>query len=137
MRASMGEFTQGIKDILFTQGRHKASRRDPKKKVNSSLIPYGWYFQDDFILGNLKFVPKGETVKVFGMAIPDPLITEAIQQSSYYPKYLEMVAKCKEKPTRKCRRTATKRAPPKKPQQLLPVNHPSLVLLPTRILPKR
>ncbi|GJZ34694.1 ribonuclease H-like domain-containing protein [Tanacetum coccineum] len=26
------------------------------------------------------------------MAIPDPLITEAIQQSSYYPKYLEMVA---------------------------------------------
>ncbi|GJS52572.1 hypothetical protein Tco_0625934 [Tanacetum coccineum] len=31
-------------------------------------------------------------VEVFGMAIPDPLITEAIQQSSYYPKYLEMVA---------------------------------------------
>ncbi|GJR90103.1 hypothetical protein Tco_0214114 [Tanacetum coccineum] len=39
--------------------------------------------------GNLKFVPKGESVEVFGMAIPDPLITEAIQQSSYYPKYLE------------------------------------------------
>ncbi|GKC21717.1 hypothetical protein Tco_1023867, partial [Tanacetum coccineum] len=47
---------------------------------------------DDFLLGNLKFVPKGETVEVFGMAIPDPLITEAIQQSSYYPKYLEMPA---------------------------------------------
>ncbi|GJZ98277.1 hypothetical protein Tco_0670730, partial [Tanacetum coccineum] len=42
-------------------------------------------------LGNLKFVPKGESVEVFGMAIPDPLITEAIQQSSYYPKYLKMV----------------------------------------------
>ncbi|GKE09055.1 hypothetical protein Tco_1412606 [Tanacetum coccineum] len=41
---------------------------------------------DDFILGNLKFVPKGETVEVFGMAIPDPLVTDAIQQSSYYPK---------------------------------------------------
>ncbi|GJX42380.1 hypothetical protein Tco_0257370 [Tanacetum coccineum] len=27
------------------------------------------------------------------MAIPDPLITEAIQQSSYYPKYLEMVVR--------------------------------------------
>ncbi|GKE01013.1 hypothetical protein Tco_1388996 [Tanacetum coccineum] len=26
------------------------------------------------------------------MAIPDPLITEAIQQSSYYPNYLKMVA---------------------------------------------
>ncbi|GJV55992.1 integrase, catalytic region, zinc finger, CCHC-type containing protein [Tanacetum coccineum] len=48
---------------------------------------------DDFILGNLKFVPKGESVEVFGMAIPDPLITEAIQQSSYYPQgYLEKVA---------------------------------------------
>ncbi|GKC60511.1 hypothetical protein Tco_1088109, partial [Tanacetum coccineum] len=34
---------------------------------------------------NLKFVPKGEIVEVFGMEIPDPLITEAIQQSSYYP----------------------------------------------------
>ncbi|GJW77436.1 hypothetical protein Tco_0139118 [Tanacetum coccineum] len=40
----------------------------------------------------LKFVPKGESVEVFGMAIPDPLIIEAIQQSSYYPKYLKMVA---------------------------------------------
>ncbi|GJU38288.1 hypothetical protein Tco_1191245 [Tanacetum coccineum] len=27
---------------------------------------------DDFILGNLKFVPKGESVEMFGMAIPDP-----------------------------------------------------------------
>ncbi|GJZ14835.1 hypothetical protein Tco_0550512 [Tanacetum coccineum] len=27
---------------------------------------------DDFILGNLKFVPKGESVEVFGMAIPAP-----------------------------------------------------------------
>ncbi|GJU80855.1 hypothetical protein Tco_1283220 [Tanacetum coccineum] len=47
---------------------------------------------NDYVLGNLKFVPKGETVEVFGMAIPDPLITEAIQQSSYYPNYLKMVA---------------------------------------------
>ncbi|GJS26426.1 hypothetical protein Tco_0487046 [Tanacetum coccineum] len=37
---------------------------------------------DDYVLGNLKFVPKGESVEVFGMAIPDPLITEAIRQSS-------------------------------------------------------
>ncbi|GJZ12307.1 hypothetical protein Tco_0547537 [Tanacetum coccineum] len=34
---------------------------------------------DDYVLGNLKFVPKGESVEVFGMAIPDPLITEAIK----------------------------------------------------------
>ncbi|GKA87601.1 hypothetical protein Tco_0809365, partial [Tanacetum coccineum] len=38
------------------------------------------------------FVPKGESLEVFGMAIPDPLITEAIQQSSYYSIYLKMVA---------------------------------------------
>ncbi|GJR23044.1 retrovirus-related pol polyprotein from transposon TNT 1-94 [Tanacetum coccineum] len=90
--------------------------KDPKKKVTPLLIPYGRFSKviiyylasnnnihrrpdsavhhtgDDFILGNLKFVPKGETVEVFGMVIPDPLIIEAIQQSSYYPKYLEMVA---------------------------------------------
>ncbi|GJQ91255.1 hypothetical protein Tco_0002394 [Tanacetum coccineum] len=29
---------------------------------------------------------------MFGMAIPDPLITEAIQRSSYYPMYMKMVA---------------------------------------------
>ncbi|GJS18862.1 hypothetical protein Tco_0413334 [Tanacetum coccineum] len=49
--------------------------------------------RDDFLLGNLKFISKGETDEVFGMAIPKQLITQAIQQSSYYPKYLEMVAK--------------------------------------------
>ncbi|GJR70339.1 hypothetical protein Tco_0016404 [Tanacetum coccineum] len=70
---------------------------------------------DDFLLGNLKFVPKGETVEVFGMAIPDPLITEAIQQSSYYPKYLEMVAKNTKKTLQESARmpTDTKRAPQK------------------------
>ncbi|GJT85870.1 hypothetical protein Tco_1067587 [Tanacetum coccineum] len=48
---------------------------------------------DDFLLGNLKFISKGETSEVFGMAIHKQLITQAIQQYSYYPKYLEMVAK--------------------------------------------
>ncbi|GJX97559.1 hypothetical protein Tco_0353357 [Tanacetum coccineum] len=72
---------------------------------------------DDFILGNLKFVPKGETVEVFGMAIPDPLITESIQQSSYYPKYLEMVTENTKKTPQESasEQPATKRAPPKKP----------------------
>ncbi|GKE39671.1 hypothetical protein Tco_1463076, partial [Tanacetum coccineum] len=110
------EFTQGIQTFFSHKASHKASLKDPKKKVTPLLIPYGRFSKviiyylasnnnihrrpdsavhhtgDDFILGNLKFVPKGESVEVFGMAIPDPLITEAIQQSSYYPKYLEMVA---------------------------------------------
>ncbi|GKB03444.1 hypothetical protein Tco_0831587 [Tanacetum coccineum] len=39
---------------------------------------------DDFPLGNLKLVPKGEKDEVFGMPILKHLITEAIQQSPYY-----------------------------------------------------
>ncbi|GJT57923.1 hypothetical protein Tco_0992977 [Tanacetum coccineum] len=77
------EFTQGIQTFFSHKASHKASLKNPKKKVTPLLIPYGRFS---------KFVPKGESVEVFGMAIPDPLITEAIQQSSYYPKYLEMVA---------------------------------------------
>ncbi|GJS61821.1 hypothetical protein Tco_0656605, partial [Tanacetum coccineum] len=75
-------------DIFLT---HKQSYQHPSK-VTLILMFILLRNGDDFILGNLKFVPKGESVEVFGMAIPDPLITEAIQQSSYYPKYLEMVA---------------------------------------------
>ncbi|GJS49814.1 hypothetical protein Tco_0599935 [Tanacetum coccineum] len=135
------EFTQGIQTFFSHKASHKASLKDPKKKVTPLLIPYRrfskviiYYFAsnnnihrrpdsvvhhtgDDFILGNLKFVPKGETVKVFGMAIPDPLITEVIQQSSYYPKYLEMVAKNTKKTPQESANVqpATKRALPKKP----------------------
>ncbi|GJT31431.1 hypothetical protein Tco_0911706 [Tanacetum coccineum] len=111
------EFTQGIQTFFSHKASHKASLKDPKKKAVPLLIPYGRFTKmiiyyvgstsnvhrrpesprhlpgDDFLLGNLKFIPKGETDEVFGMAIPKPLITEAIQQSSYYPKYLEMVAK--------------------------------------------
>ncbi|GKG14686.1 hypothetical protein Tco_0354286, partial [Tanacetum coccineum] len=65
-----------------------ASNNNIHRRPNSVVHHTG----DDYILGNLKFVPKGESVEVFGMVIPDPLITEAIQQSSYYPKYQKMVA---------------------------------------------
>ncbi|GKC07493.1 hypothetical protein Tco_0999103, partial [Tanacetum coccineum] len=74
---------------------------------------------DDFMLGNLKFIPKGKTGEVFGMAVPRHLITETIQQSSYYPKYLEMVAKnTKKTPQESASKQSehgTKRAPPKNP----------------------
>ncbi|GJY80435.1 hypothetical protein Tco_0493186 [Tanacetum coccineum] len=75
-------------DIFLTQSKPQSQSEEPKEESNSSPHSLWTVFQ-----GNLKFVPKGESVEVFGMAIPDPLITEAIQQSSYYPKYLEMVAK--------------------------------------------
>ncbi|GJU61392.1 hypothetical protein Tco_1243227 [Tanacetum coccineum] len=79
--------------------------------------------RDDFLLGNLKFISKGETNEVFGMTIPKQLITQAIQQSSYYPKYLEMVAKNTKKTPQESasEQPATKRAPPKKPTTTTPV----------------
>ncbi|GJT31916.1 hypothetical protein Tco_0922335 [Tanacetum coccineum] len=109
------EFTQGIQTFTHTKQATKLYDRT-KRRSDPLLIPYGRFSKviiyylasnnnihrrpdsavhhtgDDYVLGNLKFVPKGESVEVFGMAIPIPLITEAIQQSSYYPKYLKMVA---------------------------------------------
>ncbi|GJW44340.1 copia protein [Tanacetum coccineum] len=95
--------------------------------------------RDDFILGNLKFVPKGESVEVFGMAIPDPLITEAIQQSSYYPKYLEMVAENTKKTPQESAsvQPATKRATPKKPPTTTPVKQSKPAPAPTKKPSKR
>nr|GEU44559.1 E-beta-farnesene synthase [Tanacetum cinerariifolium] len=79
---------------------------------------------DDFLLGNLKFVPKGENDEVFGQPIPQELITEAIQKSPYYQQYLEMAAR---KPTAKeggKKKTASKADKPKKP---IPAKQPTLV----------
>ncbi|GJU47349.1 hypothetical protein Tco_1204615 [Tanacetum coccineum] len=49
--------------------------------------------KEDLRLGNLKFVPKGEEDKVFGMPIPNELISNNIRNAPYYNAYLEMVAK--------------------------------------------
>ncbi|GJR88030.1 hypothetical protein Tco_0212041 [Tanacetum coccineum] len=142
------EFTQGIQTFFSHKASHKASLKDPKKKAVPLLIPYGRFTKmiiywlgstsnihrrpesprhvtgDDFLLGNLKFIPKGETDEVFGMAVPRHLITETIQQSSYYPKYLEMVAKnTKKTPQESASKQSehgTKRAPPKKPTPVKP-----------------
>ncbi|GJZ30684.1 hypothetical protein Tco_0575731 [Tanacetum coccineum] len=158
------EFTQGIQTFFSHKASHKASLKNPKKKVTPLLIPYGRFSKviiyylasnnnihrrpdsavhhtgDDYILGNLKFVPKGESVEVFGMAIPDPLITEAIQQSSYYPKYLKMVAENTKKTPQESAsmQPATKRATPKKPTTTTPVKQSKPTqasLLPQRNLP--
>ncbi|GJX23277.1 hypothetical protein Tco_0227722 [Tanacetum coccineum] len=138
---------QGIQTFFSHKASHQASLKNPKKKVTPLLIPYGRFSKviiyylasnnnihrrpdsavhhtgDDYVLGNLKFVPKGESVEVFGMAIPDPLITEAIQQSSYYPKYLKMVAENTKKTPQGSAsvQPATQRATPKKPATTTPV----------------
>ncbi|GKB50082.1 histone deacetylase 14 [Tanacetum coccineum] len=45
------------------------------------------------VVGNLKFILKGEDDEVFGMQIPNELITNNIRNAPYYNAYLEMVAK--------------------------------------------
>ncbi|GKD53524.1 hypothetical protein Tco_1286911, partial [Tanacetum coccineum] len=49
--------------------------------------------KEDLRFGNLKFVPKGEDNKVFGMPLPNELITNKFRNAPYYNAYLEMVAK--------------------------------------------
>nr|GEX99773.1 hypothetical protein [Tanacetum cinerariifolium] len=48
--------------------------------------------EEDLRLGNFKFVPKGEEDEVFGMPIPNELISNNIRNTPYYNAYLEMVA---------------------------------------------
>ncbi|GJZ17977.1 hypothetical protein Tco_0554100 [Tanacetum coccineum] len=98
------EFVQAIQNF-FT---HRANLHIPTKKPTPYVIPYCRFTKliiyylgsrhnihrrhesavhvtgDDFLLGNLKFVPKGEKDEVFGKPIPQELITEAIQNSEYY-----------------------------------------------------
>ncbi|GJS57497.1 hypothetical protein Tco_0652281 [Tanacetum coccineum] len=97
-----------------------ASKNNIHRRPESTVHHTG----DDFLLGNLKFVPKGETDEVFGMAIPKQLITEAIQQSSYYQKYLEMIAKNTKKTPQESEgkqpEPATKREPAKRPTTTKP-----------------
>nr|GEW16508.1 hypothetical protein [Tanacetum cinerariifolium] len=49
-------------------------------------------FEEDPRLGNLNFVTKGEYYEVFGMPIPNELISNNIKNAPYYNTYLEMVA---------------------------------------------
>nr|GEV31910.1 hypothetical protein [Tanacetum cinerariifolium] len=49
--------------------------------------------EEDFRRGNIKFIPKGKIDEVFGMPIPDELISNNIRNAPYYNAYLEMVTK--------------------------------------------
>ncbi|GKB76690.1 hypothetical protein Tco_0943585 [Tanacetum coccineum] len=106
------EFTQGIQTFFSHKASHEANLKDPKKKADPLLIPYGRFTKmiiyylgstsdvhkrpespchlpgDDFLLGNLKFISKGETNEDSASKQPEP---------------------------------ATKRAPPKKPTTTTPV----------------
>ncbi|GJS48553.1 hypothetical protein Tco_0598674 [Tanacetum coccineum] len=113
------EFTQGIQTFFSHKASHKTSLKDPKKKAVPLLIPYGRFTKmiiyylgstsdvhkrpespchlpgDDFLLGNLKFISKGETNENTKKTPQD----SASQQPE----------------------PATRRAPPKKPTTTTPV----------------
>nr|GEU37916.1 histone deacetylase 14 [Tanacetum cinerariifolium] len=95
--------------------------------------------EDDFRLGNLKLVPKGEIDKVFGMPIPEELISNNIKNALYYNAYLEMVAKhdqkvAAEKEGKKKTPKETKEIPSKastaKPPKLKPTKKSTKTTLP-------
>nr|GEZ49951.1 E-beta-farnesene synthase [Tanacetum cinerariifolium] len=70
---------------------------------------------DDFLLGNLKFVLKGEKDKVFRIPIPKELITDSIQRSEYYKQYVEMAARKVQAKEGGMKKTAPKADKPVKP----------------------
>ncbi|GJT56273.1 hypothetical protein Tco_0991327 [Tanacetum coccineum] len=117
------EFTQGIQTFFSHKASHKASLKDPKKKAVPLLIPYGRFTKMIiYYLGSTSDVHKRPESPCH---LPGDDFLLAIQQSSYYPKYLEMVAKNTKKTPQdsasKQPEPATKRAPPKKPTTTTPV----------------
>ncbi|GJU51235.1 hypothetical protein Tco_1220790 [Tanacetum coccineum] len=70
--------------ICYLEGRHNIYKR-PRSPLHIMV--------DDYLLGNLKFISKGELYEVFGMPSPKDLITDVIRNSEYYQKYLDMAAR--------------------------------------------
>ncbi|GJV63339.1 retrovirus-related pol polyprotein from transposon TNT 1-94 [Tanacetum coccineum] len=109
------EFVQAIQTFL-TDKANLGSPTKKGKKDKAHVIPYYRFTKlitchlgrtnnihqrstspfhlakEDLRLGNLKFVPKGEEDEVFGMPIPNELISNNIRNAPYYNAYLEMPA---------------------------------------------
>ncbi|GJX13691.1 monodehydroascorbate reductase [Tanacetum coccineum] len=110
------EFTQSIHSFiedkknlaLHTQGKKKAnplvipSVRFTKLTIHHLQSKHKFHLRPDsplhlpyeeYVLGYLKFSAKGTKWEVFGMPIPNDLITADIRGGQYYKEYLEKVAK--------------------------------------------
>ncbi|GJX94152.1 hypothetical protein Tco_0348738 [Tanacetum coccineum] len=80
-----------ILSIRFTKLiiHHLQSKHKFHPRLDSPLhLPY-----EEYVLGYLKFSAKGTKREVFGMLIPNDLITDDIRGGKYYNVYLEKVAK--------------------------------------------
>nr|GEV28528.1 retrovirus-related Pol polyprotein from transposon TNT 1-94 [Tanacetum cinerariifolium] len=114
-RGSWEEFTQSIHSFikdkknlaLHTQGKKKANPLVIQSVRFTKLIihhlqskhkfhprPYSPHHLpfEEYVLGYLKFSSKGTKREVFGMHIPNDLITTDIRGGQYYIEYLEKVA---------------------------------------------
>ncbi|GJW33545.1 hypothetical protein Tco_0053577 [Tanacetum coccineum] len=80
------EFTQGIQTFFSHKVSHKASLKDPKKKVTPLLIPYGRFS---------KFVPKGEFIEVFGNGNSrSPCLLKPFNYPRIFPNDVSSTKKC-------------------------------------------
>ncbi|GJT93213.1 hypothetical protein Tco_1082058 [Tanacetum coccineum] len=129
------EFTQSIHTftkliIHYLQSKHKFHAR-PGSPLH---LP-----NEEPVLGYLKFSSKGTKREVFGMPIPNDLVTDDIRGKQYYNAYLEKVAKHKRylagedvsdpdspapKPTKGAKPKTTKK--PTLTQQTKPKTKPSI-----------
>ncbi|GKB76267.1 hypothetical protein Tco_0943162 [Tanacetum coccineum] len=82
---------------------------------------------NDYPLGNLKFVNKGGVDEVFGMRIPKDLITDVIQNSEYYKKYMEMSARKPRQPTTMIDEEGGKKKAPKDDKESQPATEPQVL----------
>ncbi|GJV96049.1 retrovirus-related pol polyprotein from transposon TNT 1-94 [Tanacetum coccineum] len=156
------EFIQDIQTFLTD----KANMGSPTKKVRKDkphIIPYCHFTkliichlgrlhnihqrsaslfhlaEEGLRLGNLKFISKGEVDEVFGMPIPNELISNNIRNAPYYNAYLEMVANHDQKVAAEKegkKKTASAKQPKPKPAKEKPFK-PSIAKPRNRSLLKR
>ncbi|GJV83155.1 hypothetical protein Tco_1523053 [Tanacetum coccineum] len=85
------EFTQSIH--TFTEDKKNLAQHTLGKKKATLILPPCHLPTEEPILGYLKFSAKGTKREVFGMPIPNELITDDIRGADYYNAYLKKVAK--------------------------------------------
>ncbi|GKC64457.1 hypothetical protein Tco_1097055 [Tanacetum coccineum] len=88
------EFTQSIHSFIEDK-KNLALHTQGKKKANPIVIPSSplHLSNEEYVLGYLKLSAKVTKREVFGMPIPNDLITDDIRDGQYYNEYLEKVAK--------------------------------------------
>ncbi|GJR26197.1 copia protein [Tanacetum coccineum] len=139
------EFIQAIQS--FISDSKKLPVKDKKKEPKTFLIRYSRFTKliiyhlrskhnfhprtgsplhipnEDSLLRNLKFVAKGVKYEVFGMPIPDALITNNIRNTPYCSEYLEMVAKHERRVAAKQTGQAAKQSGQTIPKAAKPIIH--------------